>query len=87
MEQVDSLVKAPAGRKDAAEEGVCPPASNGSSLPCSGGSQDGVDSAEKKVSALFLFSNIISLYFFNIFFRLFFFYIKGFDHVLAEQHD
>lgn len=64
MEQMDSLVKHPAGRKDAVEEGGCPLASNGSPLPCSGDSQDGVDSAEEKVNTLFLFSYNISIYFF-----------------------
>lgn len=49
MEQVDSLVKPPAGRKD---EGGCPLASNGRPLPCSGDSQDGADSAEEKVNPL-----------------------------------
>lgn len=53
MEQVDSLVKPPAGRKDAVEEGGCPLASNGSPLPCSGDSQDEVDSVEEKVNTLF----------------------------------
>lgn len=55
MEQVDSLVKRPAGRKDAAGDGGCPLASNGSPLHCSGDSQDGVDSAEeRKVNTLLL---------------------------------
>lgn len=63
-EQVDSLVKPPPGRKDTVEEGGCSLASNGSPLPCSGDSQEGVDSAEEKVNTLFLFSSIISLYFF-----------------------
>lgn len=64
MEQVDSLVKAPAGRKDVVEEGGCPLASNGSPLPCSDDSHDGVDSAEEKVNTLFLFSYNIRFYFF-----------------------
>lgn len=61
MEQVDSLVKSPARRKDAMEDGGRPLASNGSPLPCSG---DRVDSAEEKVNTLFFFSYNISLYFF-----------------------
>lgn len=88
VEQVDSLVKAPVGRKDAVEEGACPPASNGSPLPCSGDSQDGVDSAEKKVNTFFLFCYFISLYFLKILFLLLFLSkSSAFDHVLAEQHD
>lgn len=64
MEQVDSLVKRPAARKGSAEEGGCPPATNGSPLPCSG---DIVDTVERKVNTLlfvFISSEIYSDYFF-----------------------
>lgn len=64
MEQVDSLVKPPGGGKDAVEQGGCALASNGSPLPCSSDSQDGVDSAEEKVNTFFLFSYTICLFFF-----------------------
>lgn len=70
MEQVDSLVKRPGGRKGSAEEGGCPPATNGSPLPCSGDSQDIVDIVERKVNTLLLF---------------FYYQGSEFDHVLAEQ--
>lgn len=67
MEQVDSLVKQPAGRKGSAEEGGCPLDTNGSPLPCSGDSQDIVDIVERKVNTLllvFISSEIYSYYFF-----------------------
>lgn len=50
VEQVDGLVKAPAGGKGPEEEGERALVSNGSPLPCSGDSQDGAISAEEKVN-------------------------------------
>lgn len=64
MEQVDSLVKRPAGRKGSAEEGGCPPATNGSPFPCSGDSQDIVERKVNTLLLVFISSEIYSNYFF-----------------------
>lgn len=96
VEQVDGLVKPPAGGKDAEEEGESPPASNGSPLPCSGDSQDGANSAGEKVKTkdILLFTPFthFSLFFISCYFCWNFLYIAfsnrdwEFYHVSAERH-
>ncbi|XP_028265162.1 protein SOGA1 isoform X2 [Parambassis ranga] len=48
VERVDGLCKPPAGGREAQAEGVSPPASPCTSVPCSGDSQDGQNRAEEK---------------------------------------
>lgn len=71
VEQVDGLVKSPAGGKGTEEEGERPLVSNGSPLPCSGDSQDGAISAEEKVNTKDLSSSTLCLFLSDPFLELF----------------